>query len=100
MATLTDFRLPSAVWRFLAEHKRGILPILARFANLGADGFNVAEALYYLAANYGGSEFCPLRRAENSTGFRPGLMAQTRNEPEPGTMSREIYDRLAEFLSR
>lgn len=37
-----------------------------------ASEFEMAEALYWLAADYGGSEHDPLRRAANSTGYEPG----------------------------
>lgn len=48
--------------RAWAENARG----------MAAEGFDVAEAVYWLAADWGGSEHDPLRRAENCTGFRPG----------------------------
>lgn len=100
--TLAALNFDANVWKALGEHQNGaamLREIASAVRYQEADGFEVAEALYYIAANYGGSEFCPLRRAENATRLNPGMGMLCRNEPEPGTLAAALYEGLV-FMGR
>jgi hypothetical protein len=89
-ATLACLGFDPAVYRALAEHRKGsalLRSIAHHVRHYEADQFDVAEALYFLACDYGGSEFCPLRRASNATEFRPGMGVLSRNAPEPDSVA-------------
>lgn len=77
MNALARLALPAAFWRFLGEVRCGdVLRAVARHVpQLGADAFDVAEAVYWIAADFGGSEFDPLRRAAVASAFEPGCLA-------------------------
>lgn len=77
MNALARLNMPPAFWRFLAEVRCGdVLRTIARHVpQLGADAFDVAEAVHWIASDYGGSEFDPLRRAANASAFEPGTLA-------------------------
>ena len=77
MNALARLARPAAFWRVLGEVRCGdVLRAVARHVpQLGADAFDVAEAVYWIAADFGGSEFDPLRRAAVASAFEPGCLA-------------------------
>jgi len=98
MRTLAALDL-APCWRELADHHNGaaMLRVIAyHVRNTECDAGDVAEALYWLAYDYGGSEWCPLRRASNVSGYRPGLCARA---VEPGGTAEMIYEELADLAT-
>lgn len=98
VASLAKLGFDPMFWQFLAEPKCGdVLRALASEARrLGSelDAFDVAEAVYWIASDYGGSEFCPLRRASNVSEFYPGPLAMGPN----GSAAIDLYSAMATVL--
>lgn len=100
-ATLSAFGFEPQVYRSLSEHRNGsaILRALAAWARNEADAFDVAEALYFIAHDYGEGQDCPLRAAANATELEPGIGMLSRNAPEPDSIAAMVYSELESIIA-
>jgi hypothetical protein len=58
--------------------------------------FDVAEALYWIGADFHSGQFSPEYRLLCATEFHPGRSA---NGPESGSLAELLYNELSEFVS-
>ena len=84
----------------LMQHKHGkeILrtAVFYERANGPESGYDIAEALYWIGANYHGGQSCPFYAMMGATLYTPGMLA---NGPEEGSMAEMIYDDMVEIIS-
>lgn len=85
--------LPSDAWSEFLETVRGTDyrydPDCAKFS--------IAQAVCWLAHDYGGSEFCVLRCADNLTGYQPGPLERGTSE-DRDYLAHELYTLCAGYL--
>jgi hypothetical protein len=94
--SLRPLDLPPSVWANLAERigTAGLRLLNRLVRENDLDVWDVAEAIYWLAADYGASEHDPLRKAANCTEYNPGRLHRA-----PTTDgSRLIYEQLGKIL--
>lgn len=61
--------------------------------------FSIAQAVCWLAHDFGGSEFCVLRCADNLTGYSPGPLERG-TAPDRDWLAHELYTLCANALSK
>lgn len=91
--------LPSEAWSaFLAEVRQyhgcgGIIGCVAEAR------FSIAQAVCWLAHDYGGSEFDVLRCADNLTGYQPGPLERGTSE-DRDYLAHSLYTLCAAHLAK
>jgi len=82
----------------LGEHQYGddLLAVISTWQGLGADEFDVAEALYWAAVHCYDGQWCPLYALIGALGFRPSPLS---NGPEAGGCAAMIHQELVEILT-
>ena len=85
----------------LAPHKLGydLLRTLADWERMAdepdPDGWDTAEAVYWLSVNWHGGQWCPLYAAGCVTEFRPGACA---DGPEPDSTAELVLSELESWF--
>lgn len=91
--------LPSDAWREFLELVRQYHGCGGSIACVDDARFSIGQAVCWLAHDYGGSEFCVLRCADNLTGYEPGPLERGTSE-ERDFLAHELYTLCANHLAR
>ncbi len=83
----------------IAEHRNGQealaeLATMERNSDGGDDGFDTAQAVYWVGADYHAGQMCPLYRAMCATKYRPGAIERGPNSH----VSVALYETLSWIL--
>jgi hypothetical protein len=89
--------LPTEAWREFLEQVRAWHGCGGIIASVDEARWSIATAVYWLAEDFGASEFDALRCAENLTGYSPSPLHR-RIEDARDELATLLYDACAEYL--